>query len=52
MRLIDSHSHLFLEEFADICRRRCKVAVANVTLIEKIGEALYETQDSKEHGAI
>ena len=24
---------------------------ADVTLIEKIGEALYETQDSKEHGA-
>lgn len=37
---------------ADICRRRCKVAVADVTLIEKIGEALYETKDSKEHGAI
>lgn len=37
---------------ADICKRRRKVAVANVTLIEKIGEALYETQDSKEHGAI
>ena len=25
---------------------------ADVTLIEKIGEALYETKDSKEHGAI
>ncbi len=25
---------------------------AYVTLIEKIGEALYETKDSKEHGAI
>ena len=37
---------------ADICRRRCKVAVADVTLIEKIGEALYETKDSKEYGAI
>ena len=36
----------------DICRRRCKVAVADVTLIEKIGEALYETKDSKEYGAI
>ena len=24
-----------------------KVAVADVTLIEKIGEALYETKDSK-----
>ena len=37
---------------ADNCRYRCKVAAANVTLIEKIGEALYETQDSKEYGAI
>ena len=36
---------------ADICRCRCKVAVADVTLIEKIGEALYETKDSKEYGA-
>ena len=25
---------------------------ADVTLIEKIGEALYQTKDSKEHGAI
>ena len=25
---------------------------ADVTLIEKIGEALYETKDSKEHGVI
>lgn len=29
-----------------------QIAVANVTLIDKIGEALYETQDSKELGAI
>ena len=25
---------------------------ADVTLIDKIGEALYETKDSKEYGAI
>ena len=29
-----------------------KVLPADVTLIEKIGEALYETKDSKEYGAI
>ena len=29
-----------------------QIAVADVTLIEKIGEALYETKDSKEYGAI
>jgi hypothetical protein len=29
-----------------------QIAAANVTLIEKIGEALYETKDSKEYGAI
>ena len=27
-----------------------KLLPADVTLIDKIGEALYETQDSKEHG--
>ena len=35
------------EHLADV-----KWLPADVTLIEKIGEALYETQDSKEHGAI
>ena len=29
-----------------------KLLPADVTLIDKIGEALYETQDSKELGAI
>ena len=28
-----------------------KLLPADVTLIDKIGEALYETQDSKEYGA-
>ena len=35
------------EHLADV-----KWLPADVTLIEKIGEALYETKDSKEHGAI
>lgn len=35
------------EHLADV-----KWLPADVTLIEKIGEALYETQDSKEYGAI
>ena len=35
-----------MEHLADV-----KWLPADVTLIEKIGEALYETQDSKEHGA-
>ena len=34
-----------MEHLADV-----KWLPADVTLIEKIGEALYETQDSKEHG--
>lgn len=36
---------LTMEHLADV-----KWLPADVTLIEKIGEALYETQDSKEHG--
>ena len=35
------------EHLADV-----KWLPADVTLIEKIGEALYETKDSKEHGVI
>ena len=35
------------EHLADV-----KWLPADVTLIEKIGEALYETQDSKEHGKV
>ena len=35
------------EHLADV-----KWLPADVTLMEKIGEALYETKDSKEHGAI
>ena len=35
---------------ADICRRRCKVAVADVTLIEKIGEAFPDVEIEVHYG--
>ena len=52
------HSELILKEAEDakwLTKEHLadvKWLPADVTLIEKIGEALYETKDSKEHGAI